>query len=246
LAEHSRVFTGDRTAIELLSAVRWLKERLEELSRGRNGQLDALCELGPFVPPGLIVAWHARVAELAERERGADARFAGDPAGFHWLSAANYGRAIASLRRTLEQAPGDGRARAYFADALFLSGDREAARREYWRAFRDDPLAIALSSIADPEVARLIELVRHGYELGQPAAPWVPAVGVVERVFPPPSLGLPAVAPPLTVDAAPPRAFVDLIALERSSRTLDDRVAIRRRMKALAPLLFDAYLRALA
>lgn len=49
-----------------------------------------------------------------------------------------------------------------------------------------------------------------------------------------------------STERAAPLAFVDLIARERAGRTLEDRVAVRRRMKALAPTLFDAYLRAFA
>lgn len=116
---------------------------------------------------------------------------------------------------------------------------------EYLRALIDDPAAVPVERIADPAIAHLADLARYEYELGEPIAPWMPAVGIVERLFPLPAPPLPGLGPD-ELDRSAPRAFVDLIARERGCRTLDERVVVRRRMKHLAPLLFDAYLRAYA
>lgn len=129
------------------------------------------------------------------------------------------------------------------ADALWASGEEGRARREYFRAFADEPPAIAIERVADPAVARLVDLACGEYELPEPGVAWVPAVGVVERVFALPQ----SVLPGLALGGAPrppPLEFIELIARERAGRTLDERVVVRRRMKALAPKLLEAYLSA--
>jgi hypothetical protein len=146
---------------------------------------------------------------------------------------------------TLANDPADARARSLLADALFLSGQVESARREYLRAFIDDPGKVVVDQIADREVAGLAVSAKYSYELEEPLAAWVPAVGVVERVFPPPQPDLFGGATPAG-EAAPARAFLDLMVYERSARTLEARVPARRRMKAISPLLFAAYLKAFA
>jgi hypothetical protein len=145
----------------------------------------------------------------------------------------------------LEASSGDARVRTVLADALHLSDEKDAARREYFRALVDDPISVPVERIADPAVLHLAALARHEYELGEPVAAWMPAVGSVERIFPLPQPLLPSLEPELAENPAP-RTFVELIARERGCRSLDERVVVRRRMKALAPLLFDAYLHAYA
>jgi hypothetical protein len=243
LLAHIGIFTGDRSAQALCDLVRRLRAR-RDAAAGDCVELDALIEIRSDVPEDMLPAWHFRIAELAELDPG-QAYVAGEPIGFHWLAAGQSARAIQASRVALAAATSDGRARAVLADALYMSGEGESARREYLRAFMDDPAAIPLDRLADPAVARLADLARHEYDLDEPVAGWIPAVGIVERIFPLPHPALPGLSPE-SPDPARPRAFVEFIARERAGRTLDERVDARRKMKALAPLLFDAYLRAYA
>jgi hypothetical protein len=211
-----------------------------------NSELDALLALDAVVPAELRSAWHARFAVVAQREHGRGASIAGgEPVGFHLLAAGQPEQAAESLRATLELAPADARARAFLGDALYLVGAADRARREYFCAFLDDPSRVALEHIADPAIARLVDLARDEYELEAPAAPRVPAIGIVERVFSSPQAQLPGLLG-TTVERTGPAAFVELIARERAGRTLDERVAARRQMKAMAPRLFESYLKRLA
>ena len=170
---------------------------------------------------------------------------AGEPIGFHFLAAGRPSRAVDASRTVLAASPGDGRVRTVLADALYLSGEKDTARKEYFRALMDDPAAVLVERIADAAVLHLRDLARHEYELGEPMAAWMPAVGIVERIFSLPQPLLPSLQPELPETPAP-RTFVELIARERGCRSLDERVVVRRRMKTLAPLLFGAYLRAYA
>jgi len=243
LVSHLAIFSADRRAQALCAVVRRLRTRWDATA-GRCTELEALVEFRSDVPPDLLPAWHLRIAELAE-QASEKAYIAGEPVGFHFLAAGRCSRAIDASRRTLAAAAGDGRVRAVLADALYLDGQKELARKEYFRALMDDPAAIPVDRIADAAVLNLADLARHEYELDGPMAAWMPAVGIVERVFGLPHPALPGLDPD-SLQASAPRMFVELIARERGCRTLDERVVVRRRMKALAPLLLDAYLRAYA
>ncbi|MCC6216669.1 MAG: tetratricopeptide repeat protein [Polyangiaceae bacterium] len=243
LAQHARLDPDDRQG----SALRETALRLSaarEVAAGARSELEAVLALQAHVPDELRAAWHRRVAELAEADGAGAARVAGEPVGAHWLAGGEPARALESLQASLAHAPGDARVRALAADALYASGQVEPARREYQRAFVDGPGDIALERVADATVSGLVELARDPYELPEPAVEWVPAVGVVERVFPLPQPPLPGVLAEPAL--RPPLEWLALIARERSARALDDRVEIRRRMKQLAPLLFEAYLGAFA
>jgi hypothetical protein len=75
---------------------------------------------------------------------------------------------------------------------------------------------------------------------------WIAAVGVVEGLFPIPGRTLPGLKDPMSAavsGSTPGRSFYRLICDERSTRSLDERVALRRQMKAVCPTLFEAYLK---
>jgi hypothetical protein len=243
LASHLAIFGADRSARTLSDVVRRLRARRNAARRSCT-EIEALVELRGEVPAELLPAWHLRVGELAEHAIG-EAYIAGEPIGFHFLAAGQPSRAIEISRTMLAASPGDAHVRMVLADALHLSDEKDAARREYFRALVDDPISVPFERIADPAVLHLAALAPHEYELGEPVAAWMPAVGIVERIFALPQPRLRSLEPELPESPAP-RMFVELIARERGCRSLDERVVVRRRMKALAPLLFDAYLRAYA
>jgi tetratricopeptide (TPR) repeat protein len=244
LRAYLRSYPQDETARRDLDLVLCLERRLSEVPA--DSELDRLLGLRELLPDELVSQWHGRLAACAEASLGAGAHIDGDPAGLHWRLAGELDRAIASLRATLKRSALDARTRAYLADVLFLRGLLEEARREYLRAFVDEPTTVDCAGLADPAVAEVVDRASE-YAAPGPAVTWVAAIGTVERVFSGPPLAVPVGELVATPSGTPSRPaglrFFDLILAERAARTLDERIEVRRRMKELCPQLLAAYMR---
>ncbi|HEX9296625.1 MAG TPA: hypothetical protein VF881_12345 [Polyangiaceae bacterium] len=239
------IYPSDRAVRERLARVTRLSTIYEELVGLQGDPLVALLALGADVDGADRSAWHARVAREAEMQFGLGCMLDGEPVGLHWLLASKIDEAERSLLARLEHDPTDARARGYLADARWYKGEADRARREYLRAFIDDPGAVDTRRIADSTVADFLVRAESEYETRGDPCSWVAAVGTVERVFPMPAPTLPGFPGREESSRAPGLQFYRLISEERAVRSHNERVAVRRRMKSLCPLLFDAYLRAI-
>jgi tetratricopeptide (TPR) repeat protein len=230
-------FPLDSDASRRLDAVTALLSRLATLEAETGDRLSALLRLADEGGKAERVGGYRRVAEEAERRSGSGAEVEGRPVGLLWLAAGDLGRAERSLREALRAAPDDARTFAYLGDVLFVRHDVPAARVSYLRAFLLDPAAIDLPHVRDREVALLPSVAENEYETDGDGLEWVAAVGTVEGVFP----MWPDASTP-TTPTTPGRAFYSLILQERAARSLKEKVPVRQKMKALCPLLFEAFL----
>lgn len=196
-------------------------ERLaEELER--PGALFDASKISGGLAAALHRALAARVGEAAERRGCLAVR--GRPAGWYWLRAARPDRARAALEAAVAGGALVGRALSMLADLAHGEGREQAARELYRRAFCEDPGGVEVDSLADEAMRGLVEEARE-LELAPPED-WAPLVGWALGVF-----GLPP--EPQGKDAC--RDF--------HAAALDARrgggIPARRRMKELAPLLFE-------
>jgi tetratricopeptide (TPR) repeat protein len=163
-----------------------------------------------------------RVAEAAERRGCLAVR--GRPTGWFWLRAAEPARARAALEAAAAQGVLVGRAFSLLGDLERAEGREQAARELYRRAFCEDPLGVEAEALADEALRALVEEARE-LELAPPEV-WVPIVGWALGLF-----GLPS-------EPQGQGACRDFHAALLSARR-GGGVAARRRMKELAPLLFE-------
>jgi len=118
-------------------------------------------------------------------------------------------------------------------------------RASYLQAFLLGPAAVDLPHVKDPDVAVLPSAAENEYEIHGDCLDWVAAVGTVEGVFAAPMAILPGMTAPLPDVSdrnAPGRSFHKLITEERAARSLQEKVPLRQKMKALCPALFAACL----
>jgi tetratricopeptide (TPR) repeat protein len=239
------LYPGDSDARASLAAVDFLIKRLALFEAETGSFLAALGRLGSELREADRKGWRRRLAEEAERRYGSGCEVDGKPSGLLWLAAGELVEAERSLRDSLQAAPDDARLLAYLGDALFLKDDVHAARASYLQAFLLDPAAVDLSHVKDPEVAVLPSVVENEYEIYGDFPDWIAAVGTVEGVFAVPMAVLPGMIAPLSdvsTQNVPGRSFYGLITEERAARSLQEKVPLRQKMKALCPTLFAAYL----
>ncbi len=223
-----------------------LQSRTTELEAEHGDRVKALLVLEGEIDDDCREGWSRRLAREAEMLGGDGCRLPdGTPAGLHWMRGGALHEAERSLRHTLKIAPDDAPVQALVGDVLFLKGDPEGARWQYLHAFLTDPSSVAPVPLADPDVAGLPIIARDDYQVPGSAAPWVPAVGTVEGVFSLPAPLIPGLQDPALArpeQKSPGFDFYRCLLQERAASSREERVSIRRRMKALCPALLAAYL----
>lgn len=195
---------------------------------GRGGSAEILGAVRRYLARGL-----ARASEAAE---GRGAFLEGEPVGVYLLEAGLVDEAAASLFASLARSPTSGRAALLLGNALFRLERVEEARDAWRRALRVAPLEILLAEIEDEEVRSLAELADDLGIIGD-VRPWLPAIGYLEDVLP-----LSALDPVPGAGFGDATRTYDLLIAHKGARSHGERTAIRRDLKQLAPLLFEALL----
>ena len=162
------------------------------------------------------------VAEAAER-RGS-LRVRGQPTGWYWLRGNRLAQGRAALEKASTQGVLAGRTLSLLGDIAFGEGRAQAARELYRRAFCEDPGGVNAEALADPAVQALVEDARE-LELSPPE-PWVPLAGWAADLF---------ILPSEPQGQAAARDFHAAVLEARRGGGIE----ARRRMKRLAPLLFE-------
>ncbi len=196
-------------------------ERLAEALESSGALFDA-SKVTEGLAAALLRHLARRVAEAAERRGCLAVR--GRLAGGYWLRAAQPDRARAALDAAAAHGTFPGRALSMLADLEHSGGREQAARELYRRAFCADPCGIEVDSLADEAVRNLVDEARE-LELSPPEV-FVPLVGWALGVF-----GLPS-------EPQGQGACRELHAAVLESRRQGG-ISARRRMKELAPLLFE-------
>jgi tetratricopeptide (TPR) repeat protein len=230
-------------AERLAATVADLEEALAARTSRDGDLVAALLGLADEVPDWLRAGWHRRLTLEAEQRDGIGCGLGAETAGWHFLQAGDLKEAERSLRATVRRAPSDARSRAHLADVLHRRGQSAPARLEYGRALVDCPDAIDWEAMADREIAALPSIATSEHQVSDPAPGWAAALGLVEGLLPWPAPRLPGVydrSP--TPPAHTGLEFHRLLCLERQARSLHERAALRRQMKALCPSLLAAYL----
>ncbi|HEY3447280.1 MAG TPA: tetratricopeptide repeat protein [Myxococcales bacterium] len=178
---------------------------------------------GELLADALRRVLHARVADAAERCGLCEVH--GRLSGWHWLRAGMAERARAAFDDAARRQP-QLSARALFAlgDLEFGQGRLAEAREHYRQALCEEAGGVDPESAADPAVQGLADEARE-LEL-EPPLPWLPLVGWVAGVF-----GL----PPEPEGLGPCREFHRALLAGRRGGGVE----ARRRMKELAPRLFE-------
>lgn len=195
---------------------------------GRGGSPEVLASVRRYLARGL-----ARASEAAE---GRGAFLEGEPVGAYLLEAGLVDEAAASLFASLARSATSGRAALLLGNALFRLDRVEEARDAWRRALRVAPLEILLAEIEDEEVRSLAELADDLGIIGD-VRPWLPAIGYLEDVLP-----LSALDPVPGAGFGDATRSYDLLIAHKGARSHGERTAIRRDLKQLAPLLFEALL----
>ncbi len=148
----------------------------------------------------------------------------GQPTGWYWLQGHRPEQARACLEKASAQGVLVGRALSLLGDLAFREGRALAAREFYRRAFCEDPGGVDAEVLADPGVRALVDDARE-LELSPPEV-WVPLAGWAANLFSLPS------------EPQGQAAARDFHAALLEARLRGD-IEARRRMKNLAPLLFE-------
>jgi tetratricopeptide (TPR) repeat protein len=238
-------YPDDAEARQGLDDVRRLAEIFSTHGGEKNG-VAAWLGLKEIIVDTTKAAWHRRLAEAAEHRDGPGCEVDGVPVGLHYLAAGNLQEAERAIRDALRRSRDDARLTAYLGDVLFEMNEIPLARRSYLCAFLAEPERVDLGHLKDPDVASLLAIAENEYEIEGDVSDWIAAVGVVEGLFPVPGRTLPGLDDPMSATLSsrtPGSLFYKLICDERSARELDERVTLRRQMKAVCPTLFEAYLK---
>ncbi len=187
------------------------------------GELFDAGRAGEALAAALKRHLHGCVADAAERCSLFEVH--GRLAGWHWQQAGSPERAEAAYRAAAQKEPRL-QARALFAlgDLLFGQGRQAEARECYRQALCGEAAGIDPESAADPQVQALVDEARE-LEL-EPPLPWLPLVGWLCGVF---------ALPPAPEGVGLCREFHEALLQGRRGGGIE----ARKRMKALAPLLFE-------
>lgn len=208
-----------------------LNAKLDSMAHDPEGLADALENQRSLLDPSEATAGLAesiarhiarRVGEAAEKLGALSVR--GRPAGWYWLRAAEPERARAVLEAAVAGGILVGRALPMLAEIERAEGRERNARELYRRAFCEDPLGVDVDSLADEAVRALVDEARE-LELSPPEI-WVPLVGWAMGTF------------GLSSEPQGQAACRDFHAALLDARRGGGTEA-RRRMKSLAPLLFE-------
>jgi tetratricopeptide (TPR) repeat protein len=135
------------------------------------------------------IPFFRRIAAALENAGGlTDGGFlaAGLPAGYAYLQAGEYDRAIRSLQSALTQTPDNAAIYGYLGDAYLLRGEPEAARHLYFEACLIDPAALDWTHLRDNELKALRERIPDEYGFDSTlACEWLPACAYVRGLFTP-------------------------------------------------------------
>ena len=176
----------------------------------------------PSLRAALERGLHRRVAQAAEQQGALEV--AGRLVGQHWIDAGDLERAKASLTAAAAKGNAVGLSLSLLGDLAFREGAVSTARELYRRAFCEEPDVVPVEALADGAVQGILDEV-SALELDPPAL-WVPMVGY--------SIGLFQLPAEPQGQGACREFHAALLKARRSSS-----VAPRRRMKQLAPLLFE-------
>ena len=148
--------------------------------------------------------------------------------GYLHLQLDDFAAATAELSFLLERVPGNGRLRAYLADALWLEGKKEAAAATYVVALLTSPGDINTAALRDRRVAELVR--EHG-----------PGLASIYGYM---AGALPLVMPPGETVTPEAQAYKCLYEAEQSRARNEHQamVTARRDFKKLAPSVFQDYL----
>jgi hypothetical protein len=166
---------------------------------------------------------HRLTAKAAER-RAPGTAVGSMPAGWHWMMADEPEVAELSLEASVASGVLVGPSLVLLGNLAFEQGEASAARERYRKAYCLDPEKASSVEPVDPSVAELIDDVLE-FEL-EPPAEWLPMVGYLRGVF---------TLHPEAQGQGGCREFHQALLSSRRG----DLAGGRRRMRELAPLLFE-------
>lgn len=229
-ADRSLLLWLQKTELPRDRVIAWRTSFSESASRIGAASPHVALAVRRFLARGL--------SHSVETLEGRGAIYEGEPLGRFLLEVDLPEEAAASLYASVAREPSSGRAALLLANALVRLGQLEEARDHYRRALRVAPFDLHLEEIEDLE---LRELASFAGELGieGDVRPWLPVIGFLEDVLP-----LSALDPvPGEGFGEATRAY-DLIIAHKGARSHGERLAVRRDLAGLAPLLLESLVRA--
>jgi hypothetical protein len=237
------LYPNDQALREREATVSRLASVLRRARRMSRSPAKALGALERLVPSYVLPYYHAHLAAIVEEEFGSGATLGGVPAGLHWLRAGQFVRAEESLRVSVDRNPTDGRARAYLADTLMRLGRDSEAGFLYRDALASSPTQIDFENLVSEAVRLLPHRAELEYEVEGHPAEWAAAVGLLDGIFVVPS-PVPSdwTAPDVVARLPSGIACYRWLVVERTTREHESRIASRRAIRELCPLILRAIL----